>query len=64
MSEALLALGIACTAAHLLCDLAQLSVHMRHPRDYFVLVSTVALVGHVVLTGEATQWLRFIGGVI
>ena len=56
MSEALLALGILCTAAHLCCDLAQLRIHMRHPRDWFVAVSTVALIGHVALTGELASW--------
>ena len=57
MAEILLGAGIVCTALHVLCDAAQLSLHIRHPRDWLVVASVVALVGHVVLTGELAEWI-------
>ena len=56
MAEVLLAVGIVLTALHVLLDLRQFMVHIKHPRDWFTLISAICLIGHVVLTGEVVEW--------
>jgi hypothetical protein len=56
MAEVLLAVGVVLTALHVLLDLRQFMVHIKHPRDWFTLISAVCLIGHVVLTGELAAW--------
>lgn len=52
----LLAVGIVLTAGHVILDLRQFMLHVKHPRDWLTLISAVCLVGHVLLTGELAEW--------
>lgn len=52
MPEVLLQIGVVFTVAHVVIDLTQFRRHWRHKRDWLTLLSAIALVGHVTLTGE------------
>ena len=57
MSEIILAIGIVLTVGHVVLDLRQFALHVKHPRDWLVVISSVCLVGHVVMTGELKEWI-------
>lgn len=56
MPEFLLLIGMVFTVLHVLIDLTQFRLHWKHKRDWLSLLSAIALVGHVTLTGE---WMVF-----
>lgn len=60
MSDVLFFIGICFTVGHVVLDLRQFSIHVTHPRDWLVLISAFCLVGHVIFTGEAAQWMNVI----
>lgn len=58
MNEILLAVGVIFTVGHVILDLRQFTLHVKHPRDWLVLLSAVCLIGHVLFTGEAASWVK------
>lgn len=62
IGELTLALALVFTALHVVADLRNFFVHVRHARDWFSLIGVVALVGHVLFTGELSSWLEQLKG--
>lgn len=56
-----LALGTIFTVMHVICDLGNLRLHWRHRRDWLTAIGAPALIGHIILTGELSGWLRWAG---
>jgi uncharacterized membrane protein YgdD (TMEM256/DUF423 family) len=62
VGETALILALVFTVAHVLCDLRNFAVHVRHARDWFSLLGVVALLGHVLFTGELVRWIGALNG--
>ena len=64
LGETALILALVFTVLHVACDLRNFAVHARHMRDWFSLVGVVALIGHVLFTGELSEWISHLKGAL
>lgn len=61
--EGLLIAAFGFTLVHMVMDVYLTIKHMAHPKDTLLTsVAIIALLGHVVLTGEASEWVDMVRG--
>jgi len=62
LGETLLLSALVVTGGHMVFDVMLAVRHAAHPMDTWLTVGSICfLLGHLLLTGEAGQWLRLLG---
>ena len=62
IGETLLLSALVVTVGHMVFDVMLAVRHSVHPMDTWLTSGSICfLVGHLILTGEASAWLRLIG---